>query len=846
MGLVTTDSNLILTGASDSNPLFPAGLADLSATGQDAGLGQEGESYATGTDLVGENYAPPEIGDGAMAGYIDTIMGDASRRRKRGAGEDDSADPFAPAYVPLTDKTPTPTVVVTPPAGPANNAPVLGAAAYNVAENTGPGTIIGAIPVSDADGDPVTLTLTGTTYPGAVSVVGGNIVVAGPIDFEAVPSFTITVQADDGKGGVTSRTYTIGVTDVAENAATIAGVAGPGINTLDATDVNPFAAAVVNHPDPLAILTATVTVDDATKGVLSGAGVTDLGGGVYRITGTAAQVQTALRAAVENSTDSRLNATGQVDAAVWTVTITDGSGGSSTQSVTVNATQAIDSANQDSFVLPFNIAAGAMTGGAGYDVVQLQAGSNTFSMDTNLVQPEIMDQIDEIQGTTSNDTLTFDGVANTNHMFIDLGGGWDTINLNGDAVVELSGVEMISSTAGSQSIGLWTTGFVGGDLGADPLDEVFFGSAGAYNFFLGGVDRFVFDNASADVTMGYSLTGQDVESTANGGILRLSGVLDTLGHVQDMGYIVADNGDQNVTVTGGISGATPVVFTLGFGNDTLNVSGTSFFKAEYIETINGLDATDKTLILGNSYNPGGTAAINFGGGNDTVTLDQPMTVNLSLTGVETLYGAGAAGSIDITLLNNQNGLDIHSMGGGNDIIRLAGGANTLGSIDAIEHVYGTGGADDLTVTDITNTTVELGGGNDRLMITGNGGVFTNLYGGLGADTLGLIMNTAGVRWHDFDATQGDKIDVSGTGLTAGQIDLDHVRLRPVGFQDIRMIIEVDSDGLGAGSTWQQVGEIWYGKSLGGEMNGDGVGDPLSQAQADAVTQDLINSGQITA
>lgn len=846
MGLVTTDSNLILTGTSDSNPLFPAGLADLSATGQDAGLGQEGESYATGTDLVGENYAPPEIGDGAMAGYIDTIMGDASRRKKKGAGEDDSTDPFAPAYVPPTDETPTQTVVVTPPAGPANNAPVLGAAAYTVAENAVAGTVVGAIPVVDPDGDPVLLTLTGTSYPGAVSVVGGNIVVAGPIDFEAVPSFTVTVQADDGKGGITSRTYTIGVTDVAENAATIAGVAGPAINTLDATDVHPFAAAVVTHPDPLAILTATVTVDDAAKGVLSGAGVTDLGGGVYRITGTAAQVETALRAAVENSTDSRLNATGQVDAAMWTVTITDGSGGSSTQSVTVNATQAIDSANQDSFVLPFNVTEGAMTGGAGYDVVQLQAGANTFDLNTHLVQTEIMDQIDEIQGTASNDTLTFDGVANTNHMFIDLGGGTDQLNLDGDAVLELANIETVVGTSGQQVLGLWSDGVWNGDLGADAGDQVLVG-ADVITLNITGIDNLTFDNALADVTMGYALNGLNIDSNSGGGTLRLSGQLNTIGEVVDVGQIVGTGLDDTLTIGTRIIGGVMPTVDLGGGTDTLLVAGASTFGAENVEIIQGADNANKSVTLGGSYD-GGSATVNFGGGYDNVILSNAVsTISLDMTGVEALHGPGVAGqSVDVTLLGNVTGLNLFGMQGANDTVRLAGGTNSLSTVEAVEHLMGSAGNDDLTITNATNTTIELGGGDDTIRITG-ATTAVDIWGGAGADTFYLSSATSGVRIRDFNELEGDRIIIDIPGLT---LDTAHFDMRGIGGlndpfgEDVRVLLSVDQDGAGPGAP-QDIGELLNARSAGGELNGDAVGNSFSGGAPAALAQDWIDNSTVT-
>ena len=101
----------------------------------------------------------------------------------------------------------------------------------SVAENTASGANVGAaVTATDADGDTLTYTLDGTDAA-SFSIVGasGQIQTSAALDFEAKSSYSVTVKADDGKGGTDTIGVTISVTDESEKPTT------PATPTVTAT-----------------------------------------------------------------------------------------------------------------------------------------------------------------------------------------------------------------------------------------------------------------------------------------------------------------------------------------------------------------------------------------------------------------------------------------------------------------------------------------------------------------------------------------------------------------------------------------------------------------------------------
>ena len=103
--------------------------------------------------------------------------------------------------------------------GACNSAPVFDAAPYtfSVSEDVSVGDSVGTVSATDADeGDTVTYSITGGNEDEkfAIDDGTGEITVAVALDYETDSSYTLTVEASDGKGGNATATVRISVTDV--------------------------------------------------------------------------------------------------------------------------------------------------------------------------------------------------------------------------------------------------------------------------------------------------------------------------------------------------------------------------------------------------------------------------------------------------------------------------------------------------------------------------------------------------------------------------------------------------------------------------------------------------------
>ena len=118
----------------------------------------------------------------------------------------------------------------------ANRAPEFGSATYSfsIAEDAVTGDAVGSVSATDADDDSLTYTIESGNGDGVFAIDGGTgaITTAAALDHETTPSYTLTVQADDGEGGTATATVTVTVTDVDESTT------GPlaGFTLVDASD----------------------------------------------------------------------------------------------------------------------------------------------------------------------------------------------------------------------------------------------------------------------------------------------------------------------------------------------------------------------------------------------------------------------------------------------------------------------------------------------------------------------------------------------------------------------------------------------------------------------------------
>lgn len=134
-------------------------------------------------------------------------------------------------------------------AGEANVAPEdLALTGNAVLENAAAGTVVGTLSATDGNGDNLTYTLDDDA-DGLFALVTEDgvtrLVTTARLDHEAAASHEVTVTVSDGKGGETSRTFTVAVTDLDEAPVDIAlsntvvsesARTGSAVGTLSATD----------------------------------------------------------------------------------------------------------------------------------------------------------------------------------------------------------------------------------------------------------------------------------------------------------------------------------------------------------------------------------------------------------------------------------------------------------------------------------------------------------------------------------------------------------------------------------------------------------------------------------
>ena len=131
-----------------------------------------------------------------------------------------------------------------------NEAPMVTAqnAAFTVAENAANGTTVGTVAATDPESDRLTFSITAgnTGNAFAINASSGVITVAGTVDYETTPTYTLTVRASDGSLSSTAN-FTVNVTNVNDNTPTIAAqtlsvaensAAGTTVGTVAATDAD--------------------------------------------------------------------------------------------------------------------------------------------------------------------------------------------------------------------------------------------------------------------------------------------------------------------------------------------------------------------------------------------------------------------------------------------------------------------------------------------------------------------------------------------------------------------------------------------------------------------------------
>ncbi len=100
----------------------------------------------------------------------------------------------------------------------ANTVPSISDQTFTIVENASTGTSLGMVVASDADGDPLTFSITGGNLGGVFSInsTSGELTLAGTLDFDVTSSYALSVQVADEERYATAI-ITITVVESTEN-----------------------------------------------------------------------------------------------------------------------------------------------------------------------------------------------------------------------------------------------------------------------------------------------------------------------------------------------------------------------------------------------------------------------------------------------------------------------------------------------------------------------------------------------------------------------------------------------------------------------------------------------------
>ena len=143
----------------------------------------------------------------------------------------------------------------------------------SVAENTPSGQNIGgAVGATDADGDPLTYTLSGTDAASfAIDSTSGQLKTSASLDYESDDSYSVTVGVSDGHGGTDSIAVTVSVTAVNDAPTAVDDTATTTEDT--AVDITVTANDTDAEGDTLSVTSVTAP-SNGTAAITSGSTTT--------------------------------------------------------------------------------------------------------------------------------------------------------------------------------------------------------------------------------------------------------------------------------------------------------------------------------------------------------------------------------------------------------------------------------------------------------------------------------------------------------------------------------------------------------------------------------------------
>ena len=218
----------------------------------------------------------------------------------------------------------------------------------------------------------------------------------------------------------------------------------------DIATISPFAAITVADPNGDNV-SATITLDDNAKGVLSGTGLT--GSGPYTLASTdAASLQASLRTLVFNPTDNRV-ATGSTEKTTFTLQVSDGGRNDTDDNTTVISSPVAPTVSLSSPVT---------------------SPTNDFTITATFSEP--VTSFDASDFTISNGTAgAVTSVSTTVYtsLITPTADGEVTVDVNAGGAQDAGGVDNTAATQFSITADLTSPTVIISSTAADPINEAF-------------------------------------------------------------------------------------------------------------------------------------------------------------------------------------------------------------------------------------------------------------------------------------------------------------------------------------------------------------------------------------
>ena len=334
-----------------------------------------------------------------------------------------------------------------------------------VAENSAVGTTIGTLSAVDPEGKTLTYKLTDTAG-GLFKLSGNKLQVAKALNYEALQSDTITVQVSDPAGNTTTKTFTIGVTDVLE---TIAGTSAA----------------------------ETLKGGIGADKILGGAG----NDGIYGYAGN-----DQLFGEAGNDTLNGGKGADKLDGGAGTDTATYSGATAGVTASLANAAVNTGDAKGDAYVsierlagsshadkLYGNTSANLLSGGAGDDILSAGAGNDTLYGGLGA---------DDLTGGAGADTFVFKTLADTTVAAAGRDTIFDFSGTGGDRI-DLSAIDANEAASGNQAFTYLGT-------------SAFTGKAGELRYSKQASDTYVYGDTNGDKKVDFAIHLDDAISLSKG------------------------------------------------------------------------------------------------------------------------------------------------------------------------------------------------------------------------------------------------------------------------------------------------------------------------------------------